>query len=176
MSVVVPFGHLGEDVGSKILCETDPQYLNEGNANGGASNDRQMVGRGEPKLTGLQTTLHVDDVIHIAQVRLFSDVVATLYVFNDLSLFGFAAWKGNTASFSRPKGRWRAVKIDVHVPIFWTVNSTAFQPVSLDPINEVLLICVISVVYDEGFETTFGLFFDPIFENEPENSGGKFQN
>ena len=44
-------------------------YLNEGNANGGASNDRQMVGRGEPKLTGFQTTLHVDDVIHIAQLN-----------------------------------------------------------------------------------------------------------
>ena len=33
MSVVVPFGHLGEDVGSKVLCETDSQYLKNRHCN-----------------------------------------------------------------------------------------------------------------------------------------------
>ena len=56
------------------------------------------------------------------------------------------------------------LKIFKHLFRKYVVLYQEFSFTSLDPINEVLLIRVISIVYDEGFESTFGLFFDLKYE------------
>lgn len=69
----------------------------------------------------------------------------------------------------------RTVEILVGLPVLRTFYTTTLQPVCLDPIYQVLLVGVISIVNDESAEAVGGLLLEPVFEDETQHSGGHLQ-
>ena len=56
-----------------------------------------------------------------------------------------------------------------------TINAAALKPALLDPVYEILLVRVISVVDNEGPEAARGLALDPVLEDEAEDAAGHLQ-
>ena len=56
-----------------------------------------------------------------------------------------------------------------------TINATALEPALLDPVDEILLVRVVSVVDNEGPEAAGGLALDPVLEDEAEDAAGHLQ-
>ena len=56
-----------------------------------------------------------------------------------------------------------------------TINAAALKPALLDPVYEILLVRVISVVDNEGPEASGGLALDPVLEDEAEDAAGHLQ-
>ena len=56
-----------------------------------------------------------------------------------------------------------------------TVDPAALEPALLDPVDEILLVRVVSVVHDEGPEPAGRLALDPVLEDEAQDAAGHLQ-
>ncbi len=66
-------------------------------------------------------------------------------------------------------------KVDAKISYRGTINAAALEPALLDPVDEILLVRVVSVVDDEGPEPAGRLALDPVLENEAEDAAGHLQ-
>ena len=66
-------------------------------------------------------------------------------------------------------------KVDGKISYRGTINAAALEPALLDPVDEILLVRVVSVVDDEGPEPAGRLALDPVLENEAEDAAGHLQ-
>lgn len=71
-----------------------------------------------------------------------------------------AAGEWHSARLPAANSDRRAIEVVVAVPVLGTINAATLQPILLDPINEILLVCVLAIVANEGLESLGGLVFD----------------
>lgn len=86
-------------------------------------------------------------------------IIAALFVPYNLVGKSFAAREWDTARFPAANGQWRAIEVVVVVPVIWAINSAALQPVFLNPVDEILLIGILTVVSNKRTQTIRCLFF-----------------
>lgn len=90
----------------------------------------------------------------------FSHVVTTLLVLDHVVLDGAAAREWDATRLATSFRHARAIKVNVHVPVLRTFDAAAFQPLLLDPINEILAIRIVAIIDDECLEAVRCLRFD----------------
>ena len=66
-------------------------------------------------------------------------------------------------------------KVDAKISYRGTINAAALEPALLDPVDEILLVRVVSVMDDEGPEPAGRLALDPILEDEAEDAAGHLE-
>jgi len=125
----------------------------------------------QPFFSCLQATLLIHYLVQ-PNIVLLPDIIPTLLVLDQLIVFWLAATEWNAAGLTGTDSFAAAVKINILVPVRWSFDATALQPTFLDPVDQVLLVRVVSVVDDECLETTGGLRLDPVLENEAQDAAG----
>ena len=83
----------------------------------------------------------------------------------------------NSASFRRIfiDRAGTAVKVHVFLPIVGSVHAAAFQPLFLNPIDEILQVGILAIVDDHVGKLVFGLIFHPILVQEQQYARGQLQ-
>lgn len=151
----MPLRLLREYVRAQILREADPQNLGECRANRTAGNREEISFY--PLLAGLYATFLVNHFGDLKVVTGLSYVITALFIFNDFIRFSLATAKRHAARFPRTYVARRAIEIIVAVPILRTLNAATLQPIFLNPVDEVLLIGILSVMDDKRLEASCSL-------------------
>lgn len=137
-----PASFLSPNVTDEIPGTAQAEQQYDGNSHNDASDwDHILL---KPCFTLLNAALHVDHMAGLnVQTILISDSKSTLNVDYSKLVAGLAAGKRNPATFHA--GR-RTVEVDVLLPVIVVFESAAVQPFSLNPVNEVLKVGVVSII------------------------------
>lgn len=132
--IAEPSGLLCLNVVAQALSRADAKNLQDGKADDDYGDGQYVVL--EPFLSFLETAVLVDLVDHdvLAYSRLVAHAVAALSV---LQVVREAATWRHTARFD-PRINLGAFEVDVLVPVVRQRHSAAFEPISLDPVDEIL--------------------------------------
>lgn len=162
LSYFSPLGLLGKYVTPEVLGKADAQNLDEGQSYEHSGHGYEVVIH--PDFSLVDAAGSVDDV---AGILLLSSIIATLPVLNDVVGIGLATGEWNATSLPTGGG---AVEINIQIPVFEALHSTALQPIFLDPVDEVLKIGVISVLDDHSLQLRFDLLLDPVLIDEDDDA------
>lgn len=87
--------------------------------------------------------------VTITYIALFADIVATLFIFDLLLRTPATAGEGHTTGLPTANCNRGAIEIVIAIPILGPIDATALQPILLYPVNQILLIGILTIVLYE---------------------------
>lgn len=92
-------------------------------------------------------------------MRLSAHIISTLFVSYNLFWLSFAAREWDTTSLSAANSQRWAIEVVVVIPVIWTIDTATLKPVFLNPVDEILLIRILSIMSNKCSQTICCLLF-----------------